>query len=186
MSEQIFEATLTPPRDLSNQMENRTLVIELDINLRPSDEMFAFTTSYKLHRRWNSWTDAESFCRNEGGQLASIHSELEQKLATEAAQGQRVWLGGRQRTGGQWYWADNTTWSFTNWTSGSPGSQEFLVMGWDGHWVDDDPTNGWLFFLCQGMYVAFTDGNVSTNIEGEKEQLAFFPFHLTFKKNAIN
>ena len=58
-------------------------------------------------------------------------------------------------------------------------------MGWDGHWVDDDPTNGWLFFLCQGMYVAFSDQSASTSIEVQKEQLAFFPFHLTFKKNAI-
>ena len=66
------------------QMENGSLVIELDISLKSLDEVYAFT-SYKLYREHKNWTDAELHCKSEGGQLASIHSPWEQKLAQKAA-----------------------------------------------------------------------------------------------------
>ena len=131
------------------------MVIELDIKKRPQDEVYA-TMSYKLHRRWKSPALAETFCKNEGGQLASIHSKWEQRMVQEAAEGRKVWLGGRQMTGGDWHWADNSSWSFTNWKRFSPGSpgQEYLLMEEDGQWVDDHPDNGWQYFLCQGTSLA--------------------------------
>ena len=67
LSDRRFKAILTPPKEISNQMINASLVIELDIEKRPQDEVYALTTSFKLHRRWKSPALAETFCKNEGG-----------------------------------------------------------------------------------------------------------------------
>ena len=48
-------------------------MIEVYVNLKPSDEVLAFTR-YKLYKEAKTWTDADATCKSEGGQLASIHS----------------------------------------------------------------------------------------------------------------
>ena len=96
-------------------MKNGGLVIELDINVKPTDEVYAFT-NYKLYKEAKSWTDADQHCKSQGGQLASIHSQWEQTLGKKAARGNEVFLGGK-KLDHQWQWVDNTTWSFTNWMS---------------------------------------------------------------------
>ena len=179
-SDKVYKVTLTPPKDLSQQMTNRSLVIEVNIVKNPSDEVYAFT-SYKLFKEWKTWTDAELHCENEGGRLASIHSWWEQTLAGKAAEGvSYVWLGGR-KTEGQWQWVDNATWSFENWKSGYPRNQEYLQME-NGQWFDFKSSDK-DYFLCQGKRVALTESGL-TSIEFNKEQLNFFPFHLIFKSRA--
>ena len=144
-----YRAILTPSKDLLKQMKNRNLLIELDINMGPSDEVYAFT-NYKLYREWKTWPQADAHCKSEGGQLASIHSRWEHTLALEAAQGEQVWLGGRIDAEGEWQWADNTTWSFTNWPSGSSGNGEYLTMDTNGVWYRGYGTFLTNFYLCQG------------------------------------
>ena len=145
--------------------------------------MYAFT-SFKLYKERKRWTDAELHCKNEGGQLASIHSKWEQTMAEKAAEGEkRVWLGGR-KIDGRWQWADNTTWSFENWKSGSPGSYEYLRMASNGQWWDYRSSHK-RYFLCQGPTVALTESGL-TSIEFNKEQVAFFPFHVIFRSHAYD
>ena len=133
-SDKVYKVTLTPPQDIAQQMTNKSLVIELNINIKPSDEVFAFT-SHKLYKEKKSWTDANLHCKREGGQLASNHSRWEQTLAKKAAEGEQyVWLGGKN-IDGRWQWADNATWGFENWGIGYIASWDYLLM-YGGQWLD--------------------------------------------------
>ena len=102
--------------------------------------MSAFT-GYKLSRKKKSWPEAENYCKTRGLQLATIHSKWEQELAEKAADGQKVWLGGRKNIReGQWQWIDNTTWDFTNWDYYHPNENVYLIMERDGKWKDLNDT----------------------------------------------
>ena len=130
-----YKISLTPPVEVLQVVENGSLAIELDVDMKPEDEVYAFA-SFKLYwEEEKSWTEAELHCESEGGQLASIHSHWEQTLAKKADGGSNVWLGGRMLAG-QWQWVDNVTWNFTNWENGYPGSKEYLMMKSDGLWID--------------------------------------------------
>ena len=104
----IYKVDLTVTDDFQAEIGDRTLVIELDVDMRKEDEL-AFA-GYKLNQRRKSWIDAEAHCKSEGGQLASIHSELQQELAEKAAEGNFVLLGGKREAGNaKWSWSDNST-----------------------------------------------------------------------------
>ena len=180
-SNQVYKAILALPKDLEQEMGNNSLMIELDIDMKKLDEMNVFT-SYKLYNEYKTWADAEAYCKSEGGQLASIHSKWEQALAKQAADGHWVWLGGR-KVGNEWAWADNSTWSFTNWMSGSPHGKEYLRMEKNGQWYDyaEWDVN---YFLCQGKTAALAEKGL-VSIELEKEQLHFFPYHMLFKSQRM-
>ena len=180
-SDRVYKAILSPPRDLLQQSENGSLVIELNMNLKPSDQMSAFT-NYKLYNNEKkSWFNAELHCKREGGQLASINSPWEQTLAEKAAEGNKVYLSGR-KSNDQWQWADNLTWGFTNWQNGRPRRGEYVVMFADGRWYDSLPYS-MRYFLCQGPTVTLIDDGL-TRMELEKQQLTHLPLYLMFKSNS--
>ena len=84
-------------------------MIELDIDMKETDELYAFT-NYKLYQEYKTWTEAEAHCKKEGGHLASMHSKDQQALAEKAAQGgQQVWIGARKEKNAEWSWSDNST-----------------------------------------------------------------------------
>ena len=175
----LYKVTLAPPKDL--QMINDSLVIELNVNKKQSDEVHAFT-SYMLYKEKKSWTDADIHCKNKGGQLASIHSKREQMMAEKAAEGEFVWLGGR-KIDGKWHWANNATWNFENWMRGYPGNDaEYLQLFRGGQWIDYWSTLK-SYFLCQGPTAVLPKSGLA-RIEFSKEQLAYFPFHMFFKSRS--
>ena len=115
----MFKSTLTIPEEVQQQMRKRKSSIELNFDIEKADgildETYAFT-SFKLYKQFMAWPEAKVHCEREGGQLASIHSQWEQTLAEQAAEGHHVWVGGR-KNGNKWTWADNATWSLDKWPS---------------------------------------------------------------------
>ena len=180
----LYKATFTLQKNIQEQLENGSLVIELDIDLTKSDKVYAFT-SYKLYRyKWKTRPIAMAHCESEGGQLVSIHSQWEQDMAVKAAEGAWVWLSGWKNKS-HWQWEDNTTLSYTNWADGHPGkTYEFIRMNHDGSWESVYEDSQW-DFLCQGKVVAL-NRNGLTSIEFTKEQLNFFPFHVIFISQGAN
>ena len=79
-SGRLYKAMLSPSKDLREEVENGSLVIELNIDMKPPDELNAFTR-FKLHKEKKSWNFAKVHCESEGGEIASIHSQWEQTLA---------------------------------------------------------------------------------------------------------
>ena len=188
----ICKAVLKTPEDVLDQQGNKTLVIELDVDMRKEDGwsgevVYWFGKDYKLHEEKKSWAEAETHCKSKGGQLASIHSREEQTLAETVADGNKTWLGGQRQVGKKWHWSDQSLWSFSNWEYGAGTSStngRCLRMQSSGEWYDE---LGWpeRYFLCQGEKVAILENGL-TRFQLKMEQLAFFPFYVQLKSQAVS
>ena len=64
-----------------------------------------------------SWKDAEGFCKNEGGHLASVTSKRISKYMLGRVGQLKVWIGAtNQKIEGRWSWSDNcSSWDFEDW-----------------------------------------------------------------------
>ena len=60
-------------------------------------------------------------CHVEGGDLASIHDEQENKFIQTLQKDKAVWLGGYiSEKGGKFMWSDGSDWDFHYWGPGYP------------------------------------------------------------------
>merc|ERR1719234_1849830 len=73
-----------------------------------------------------NWTDAEDFCQNEGGHLASVTSNGTKDFVLEGMNRKGLkttWIGGNDiEEEGVWKWTDCTQWGFTFWSPTEPNS----------------------------------------------------------------
>ena len=77
-----------------------------------------------------TWSEANEKCKSLGGSLASVHDEetnnfFVSKMSTV------TYVGGHKMNG-NWVWADGSSWSYSNWYPGKPGSGDILEIfhGW--------------------------------------------------------
>ena len=107
---------------------------------------------YKIYRKRKSWMDAKSYCKGEGGQLASVNTETDQLKLANLARGVRyVWLGGSNHNQyGFWAWADGSYVGYTQWRKdfGSKGGIYNCLILYKGEWMDYDCTFPY-YFVCQ-------------------------------------
>ena len=184
-SDHIYKAVLTIPDGFKEEMSKNTLVIELAAEMNKEDEVALI--SYKLYRMYKSWSDAEAHCKREGGQLASVHSDVEQALAEKSANGNwDVWLGGKRARGStEWTWSDNSTWGFANFDSGN-GDNDYnclMMLPNGGGWFGESCT--WSAnFLCQIRLEGIQEQSLA-RLDMEKNQLEYFPVIVFFKSRAI-
>ena len=89
---------------------------------------------YTLVRRAMTWSEAQSYCEQNGGYLATITSASELSQVQAQIPSERVimcWLGG-YRSGSSWVWGTGESFSYTNWASGEPnndgGTENRLAM----------------------------------------------------------
>ena len=113
------------------------------------DNCYLWSTNEK------NWSDAEEFCVNEGGHLASITSDAINSYVREGISG-HLWIGGNDiHQEGVWQWTDNMPWEFTAWDQGEPnnsgGNEDCLVI-WgysgSGYSWNDGHCHRELRFLC--------------------------------------
>ena len=74
-----------------------------------------------------TWLEAEDYCEQHGGHLASITSqeEWEQAKAAMQADGHKVfWIGGTRSNDGSFSWIDGSPWGFTAWASTEPNNND--------------------------------------------------------------
>ncbi|KAF7650520.1 hypothetical protein LDENG_00124940 [Lucifuga dentata] len=95
---------------------------------------------YLLVNHPDSWTNAERYCGNFEGSLASVHGIWEyhffQRLVKTGGHS-FAWLGGYFFQGA-WRWEDGTPFNYNNWGSvGNPNSYQCLQLnseaGWSNH-----------------------------------------------------
>uniref|UniRef100_UPI003AAC2783 macrophage mannose receptor 1-like n=1 Tax=Centroberyx gerrardi TaxID=166262 RepID=UPI003AAC2783 len=100
---------------------------------------------FHLQRAQKTWTDAQTECRKEGGDLASIHNVEDQSFViSQLGYGttDELWIGLNDRkTEGLFDWGDHSTVTFTSWEFGKPSvstDQEdcVLIRGENGNWAD--------------------------------------------------
>ncbi|KAK0138497.1 Macrophage mannose receptor 1 [Merluccius polli] len=99
-----------------------------------------------------SWQDAQSYCRNNYSDLATISNMTDNKKAQKKHNSTEkyVWIGlNNNNTQGAWRWSeDSSDASFYNWNKGEPnGNNNCVEMRPDGCWKDEKCTTK-LPFIC--------------------------------------
>ncbi|XP_028664633.1 lectin-like [Erpetoichthys calabaricus] len=114
---------------------------------------------YQFFSLMKTWSDAETFCFNLGGHLASVHNADDNKFITNFIKrkdmsGPTIWLGASNyQQISLWLWTDGSKWDFTNWNTGEPNNsnnvERCLHFNYavEGGWNDVDC--GWEYpFVC--------------------------------------
>ena len=83
--------------------------------------------TYTLVEKGLSWSEAEEYCVQHGGHLASAGSAEEQnfliKFAEKTSRG-NIWIGGYLSEDGSWRWTDGSKFSFEWWDDNQPDNYE--------------------------------------------------------------
>jgi hypothetical protein len=105
---------------------------------------------YRLEETASNWAGARDACREEGAELASIHSADEVAFLFQLCMnvdGTNCWVGGNDiAVEGQWRWTDGTTWGdFDFWCCQEPddaGGQDCMMIwqNWEGGGPGSDDT----------------------------------------------
>uniref|UniRef100_A0A8C9Z4X0 C-type lectin domain-containing protein n=1 Tax=Sander lucioperca TaxID=283035 RepID=A0A8C9Z4X0_SANLU len=103
-------------------------------------------------------TPAQNFCKSDGGNLASVHSEEEHvflRTFINQVTGENItsWIGGSDSVQeGEWMWSDGSTFDYKHWDKGQPdnkgGVENCLQMNYEERDWNDAPCNIIYPFLC--------------------------------------
>ena len=111
-----------------------------------------------------SWNEAEAFCQQKNGHLASITSNSINQYVFEGLTSRGVvgftWLGGNDiDKEGTWRWTDGSAFEFTAWYLGEPNNKIRgpYVNGEDCLHVPDPADHRWNDYFC-GQPSAFICG----------------------------
>ncbi|KAK6053094.1 lectin C-type domain protein [Cooperia oncophora] len=112
------------------------------------------------------WDDAEAFCVEQGGHLASIHSEQENTFVANLARTNMkltnpddlTWIG-LKAVGNGWQWSDNTKTDYINWAPkqpDNPGKENCVELaqdtsdhGWYETWNNEECNVVLRAFVCK-------------------------------------
>ena len=103
-----------------------------------------------------NWHDAEDFCRNKSGHLASVTSKAANDYVEEGKKQRgmnRLWIGGSDlEAEGTWRWVDCSPWDFTLWKPDEPngnwGAQNCLSYFKNEHRWHDQSCKILAPFVC--------------------------------------
>ncbi|XP_037614357.1 ladderlectin-like isoform X4 [Sebastes umbrosus] len=106
-----------------------------------------------------TWSNAERYCQDYGGNLASVHNLNDQQfiqsvILSITEKYPEAWLGGYDaQQEGTWFWSDGTPFKFDYWDKGQPdnnrGTGHCLVMNYSARRkFDDQPCYVAKPFVC--------------------------------------
>ncbi|KAK0426466.1 hypothetical protein QR680_009726 [Steinernema hermaphroditum] len=82
----------------------------------PEGWFFAQDHCYHIYCPLKPWKEAEAYCQQHGGHLASIHSQKEVDLLLQRSEGfNNLWIGASSTTTPRFKWIDESTWDYENW-----------------------------------------------------------------------
>ncbi|XP_069047250.1 lactose-binding lectin l-2-like [Lepisosteus oculatus] len=101
------------------------------------------------------WADAEVDCIRYGGNLASVHSEVEHNFLLQLIKSRGAnptWLGGSDCVKeGRWLWSDGSKWDYSKWDPPEPNNldvENCLLTYWAlANW-NDMPCNYQFPYIC--------------------------------------
>ncbi|XP_077993991.1 macrophage mannose receptor 1-like [Glandiceps talaboti] len=100
-----------------------------------------------------SWTQARQFCKQQSGELVSVHSVDEQRFIHQTIDA-NAWMGLREYMASSTYsWSDSTPFNYINWAFEEPndsnGEEQCVeVRAYDGSWNDMNCGDK-LSFICK-------------------------------------
>ena len=164
MEDKNLHVVLEFPENLKEQVGKGSLMVQLEVNTREEEgwlEEVSFQEGYmsRFYAEKKTWAEAEAYCQEEGGHLASVLSEDEQQEVEALAEGP-VWLGATDKEReGVWQWTDGSLWNYTKWvltdaTSGKRAGDRgtdnncAIMLGSNKDWSDWYCTRQYSF-ICQ-------------------------------------
>ena len=136
---------------------------------------------YELYTRTKTWKDADSYCKDRGGHLASIKSEKEQKEISMTSLGDSVWVGGSDiEEEGAWKWSDDgSPLVFTAWRNefGDNGENSNCMVSTGLTWMDAS-CDRHRPFICQNT--AHTMNETKKTFNYSKAELKFTTFQVWY------
>ena len=161
-----FLMVLELPDDIKVLVGSGSLLIDLDVDIREEEGWTEEVSTFTYHTTEKIQSEAESDCRKEGGNLASVTSEEENLMVAKVADYNGIWLGGRRELG-EWTWSDNSTWGYTKSRYGISRGGDCLYYSNEAEWSPAECD--WIYpFICQ------------RRIKGEKKM------SLTYTKDELN
>ncbi|XP_054027132.1 macrophage mannose receptor 1 [Dryobates pubescens] len=121
---------------------------------------------YRLYRTPKIWKEAQTSCRKEDGELASIHNVEEQSFTVSQLgykPDDKLWIGLSDfRVPMYFEWSDGTPVTYTKWHHREPAhtgdkADCILMKGQDGSWADS-PCEMKLGYLCKRKPLAGESG----------------------------
>jgi predicted DNA-binding protein (MmcQ/YjbR family)/methionine-rich copper-binding protein CopC len=102
--------------------------------------------TYLLSRDGMSWTAAQAYAEQFGGDLVTINDEAEQQWIATQFSWANPWIGLTDAaTEGTWMWSDGSSVSYENWGSGHPYTDTYYNHGYiasDGKWYSGNDNFG--------------------------------------------
>nr|XP_043877818.1 L-selectin-like isoform X4 [Solea senegalensis] len=140
----------------------------------------------KINRQLN-WTEAQTYCRLNYVDLASVQNESDNAILTYISSGESVWIG---FPGGK-LWSDGSTSLFRHWAFGEPDSvgEECITttLHGSGEWSDEDCSLSFPFICHSTIADGFTSvGQDETSITLLWNTLNNVSFILQFNGTEIN
>ena len=83
--------------------------------------------TYTIVEEGLAWSEAEAYCVEHGGHLASAGSVEEQAFLNQFAESSsrsNIWIGGFIARDGRWQWTDGTEFGYSNWDDNQPDNYE--------------------------------------------------------------
>uniref|UniRef100_A0A8C2ATD5 Mannose receptor, C type 1b n=1 Tax=Cyprinus carpio TaxID=7962 RepID=A0A8C2ATD5_CYPCA len=115
---------------------------------------------YNMKEDMKTWTEARGYCRELGGDLASVMSKQQQAFLSTMIREKTtdLWIGFSNLASGRFKWTDGSTVTFTDWAKGEPQTHVWTFLsecvfmskspGSDfGKWVATD-CNSTQGFIC--------------------------------------
>ena len=106
------------PENIADTIGNGRLVVNIEMESEYDSIAYNEGSRYTGYKKpAHQWLDAEIFCQEKGGHLASVHSLWEQDDLTRAVAGKYyVWLGASYNEKlGTWQWTDGSGWGHPIW-----------------------------------------------------------------------
>ncbi|XP_067111650.1 ladderlectin-like isoform X2 [Osmerus mordax] len=116
--------------------------------------------NYLYVSRPKQWVDAERYCLQLKGNLASVHTLGEQRFLQRLVLSRTrsypwTWIGGTDAVRNRvWFWSDGSLFDYAAWAAGEPnnyggGREPCIVMNWgDDYRWNDSPCDQKLGFIC--------------------------------------
>ena len=181
-----YKVVLEYPKQIKEKIGSGFLVIKLDVDTREEDDWIEEvkikgihrSMKYKLIKDKKTWKDAEAHCMGEGGHLASVMTEAEEKDVIAVTLRTGVWIGGNNYEKPRVFgWSDGTPWKRKGWNIHQRESRDgakclalqlnirMLKMEWiEKKCIDTRP------FVCQ-LVPRTLRGNRSLTLTYSKEQI---------------
>ena len=188
-ADQAYKITLSLPHNIQELVGSGSLVIKLEVDTREEEGWnevvktnLGGKKNYKLNKEKRAWDEAEFYCQGEGGHMASIQNQEDNRNVTASVLGlasRNIWVGGTdQEEEGGWRWSDESHWNFAQWDNGygSRGKSQNCIRFYSpsNRWRDTFCTIPYPF-ICQSSSLILS-GKTNITLSYTAEQLTFRRF----------